>query len=583
LLQSHSSIELDGRTTNADGFAKAVALVREYEAHIRLLQESLAQVREAEDPSKNELDNIISSFIGNTQPEEDKCPARLLEAKHQLNNLLKAIHDMGMDINSTELELKGQIQEDEGAMEALTLADTICAEKRNKCAQEKASNTELWIKLKKELHILYLIANPSSFKSSEEIAAVLKSVEVGNGNSLLQEGEKRAAGTTALQQQHTNATIRPHSVNIAGIQGAEQLVETTKVLAEDLAKCMSNASTASLLEGTKDLRPNCKHVDVGFVFQTGGDLTPDLTSIPAQRVERNDVSEHAGTFCLNITSACGKQLDYLESTYVKAYVEISRLVAQYDRLINATSCEDEVNEDCALAKTPHSDKIAGLGTGMDNNRKKLEDLRPRLEAARETLDKLRDHVSLLTAKCHELPATNTALDKVRDVLYVLGECPGLGLPKFHVPLFIAWKLVRQPATSTGTDAEIDAAMATACSQFVKDGLTARAAEVGEIGEQTIEGMPLTNTNTVAVVGKCTTTETGGLDTSLCAGDQDPTDIADVATPHASGHARKCWRKGEALDMTKVATDCSIGDGNIYAMCVVDRANADALSEHADPS
>merc|ERR1711879_336618 len=74
LLQSRSS-RSDG---NADGFSKAVlsqtvansherltrvvALAKEYAIHNQLLQQSLAEAQAAQDPSKEELDTLISTF-----------------------------------------------------------------------------------------------------------------------------------------------------------------------------------------------------------------------------------------------------------------------------------------------------------------------------------------------------------------------------------------------------------------------------------------------------------------------------------------------------------------------------------------
>merc|ERR1719316_1154871 len=40
---------------------------------------------------------------------------------------------------------------------------------------------------------------------------------------------------------------------------------------------------------------------------------------------------------------CKEQKEALETTYVKAYVELSRLVAEYSELVKSTACEQAVN------------------------------------------------------------------------------------------------------------------------------------------------------------------------------------------------------------------------------------------------
>merc|ERR1719217_890641 len=41
---------------------------------------------------------------------------------------------------------------------------------------------------------------------------------------------------------------------------------------------------------------------------------------------------------------CEAEKEKLEKTYVKAYVELSRMKAEYEVLANSTACEDGINE-----------------------------------------------------------------------------------------------------------------------------------------------------------------------------------------------------------------------------------------------
>merc|ERR1719399_1876273 len=57
---------------------------------------------------------------------------------------------------------------------------------------------------------------------------------------------------------------------------------------------------------------------------------------------------------------CQAQKETLEKTYVKTYVELSRLVAQYEELIRSTACEDAVHEEYLEKRTPVQAAISDL-------------------------------------------------------------------------------------------------------------------------------------------------------------------------------------------------------------------------------
>merc|ERR1719478_711039 len=69
------------------------------------------------------------------------------------------------------------------------------------------------------------------------------------------------------------------------------------------------------------------------------------------------------THCFNtqsVNDACKQQLYYLEITYVKAYVELTRLVVEYEKLVNSTACMDEVKEECEEKELPYYTKLNKL-------------------------------------------------------------------------------------------------------------------------------------------------------------------------------------------------------------------------------
>merc|ERR1719473_584820 len=78
---------------------------------------------------------------------------------------------------------------------------------------------------------------------------------------------------------------------------------------------------------------------------------------------------------------CAAEKKNLEETYVKTYVELSRLKDEYHDLANSTACFDQVETTYKARKTPLQDAIDVLIKDTTKKMKELENLRPRLESA----------------------------------------------------------------------------------------------------------------------------------------------------------------------------------------------------------
>lgn len=292
---------------------------------------------------------------------------------------------------------------------------------------------------------------------------------------------------------------------------------------------------------------SCTEIDPGFVGMVwldcdGGSITPD-----------------AGKCSVKGTGAveCQQQKDLLEKTYVKAYVELARLVAEYEDLANSTSCSDSVMTEYRTRRAPLSQKAAELTEEMTEKIDALQDLRPRLADASTAEAKLREQIDKLGDECDALPATSSDLDKVRLAIKALEKCPGLGKPEFHIPKWVGqWVSVTVDA-KTMPDSEIDRLIAEACAAGnFTGGATVRPASAGEIESGSIEGQPKKNTATAPLIGTCPNCE-GTID--------------GAGTPsHQSGHARVCWDPAATLNMAGKRTDCTMGAKAV--MCVHDRGN-----------
>jgi len=246
---------------------------------------------------------------------------------------------------------------------------------------------------------------------------------------------------------------------------------------------------------------------------------------------------------------CAAEKKKLEETYVKTYVELSRLKDEYHDLANSTACFDQVETTYKSRKTPLQQDIDELIKAIDVKTDEIERLRPRLESATKAEKKLRRHIKTLSAECAQLPATVSNLDKVRDAIQALSKCPGLSRVQFSLPKWTGTWIVVPLKAKKLTDEEQDAVFDAACAKET-DG--ARAAEVAEIEEQTVEGIPETNTAGYPLIGTCPN----------CEGDE--------ATDFPDGHKRVCWRQGKELTHAGKVTGCA--GGKKAVLCVVDREN-----------
>lgn len=246
---------------------------------------------------------------------------------------------------------------------------------------------------------------------------------------------------------------------------------------------------------------------------------------------------------------CEAEKENLHKVYVKTYVELSRLKDEYNELANSTACKDGTLSEYESKKNPLQEKIDELLKKIDEKVKKLQSLRPRLESALEAERKMREQIKRLASECGELPETISDLGKVRDAIQALARCPGLSRVEFHLPKWTGtWVTFKQDA-ATMNDTQQDALMDAACDKSVAG---TRAAEVGEIEEQTVEGIPTTNTAEVPLLGAC----------PHCEGNAEAS--------YVDKHARLCWPSGKALNHKDKRKNC--GTGLKAILCVSDQGD-----------
>jgi hypothetical protein len=255
---------------------------------------------------------------------------------------------------------------------------------------------------------------------------------------------------------------------------------------------------------------------------------------------------------------CQYQKHALQVIYIRAYIEITRLLAQYEYAIHVNTCEEYVYETDGQTEKLLEGKIVKMTTTVSTYTHKLQAYKLRIESALKVQVHLKQEIKLLSIKCGEMDATVSSLDKVRDAIHVMGVCPGLGRLTFVIPKFTGDLPVRSFDLVSQSDADIDKELNELCEQhgqftsLVQEGTSPtdivkiiRAAETSELMLRSIEGLPTRNTAAVPLIGTCPN----------CAGDDD---VDDSVVTHLSGHSRVCWDPEVSLDATRKRNDCSSG-------------------------
>jgi hypothetical protein len=162
------------------------------------------------------------------------------------------------------------------------------------------------------------------------------------------------------------------------------------------------------------------------------------------------------------TEECQYQKHLLQVVYIKAYVEITRLLAQYEIIIHEHTCDDYVYQTEGQQEKLLEGKLVKMTTTVSSYHHKLEAYMVRIQQAYDLEVEMQSHIKMLTTKCGEMGATVSSLDKVRDAIHIIGVCPGIGKLTFVIPKWTGVYVKGTFDTVDLTDAEVDEAMNQLC-------------------------------------------------------------------------------------------------------------------------
>merc|ERR1719160_360354 len=219
----------------------------------------------------------------------------------------------------------------------------------DKCEKAKQKAIQMFVKLKGELDEMHSIANPSM------------SMDVKTGKL-----HKASLAQEISITQHLAITVDPageENINAHHVKAAHHLKPSRHQKSahfDDLdIQTVDDGMVSELVTETKkasEAYQSCigsKHSHVS------------LTMLSEGKPKSNE--------------ECEAEKETLEKMYVKTYVELSRLKAEYEVQANSTACLDGVNEQYSSRHPPLQEAADKVSSDINAKVKGLQALRPRLE------------------------------------------------------------------------------------------------------------------------------------------------------------------------------------------------------------
>jgi len=592
-----NSLTVAGTLSSADRsalWARTATVHQEATKGSAMLKKTMAELQ---DPSQssNELDQLITEFMNSQGSSQDRCPAKLLEAKHQLNQLHKHMYSVAWEINSTQTQLKIVTKEIEKIQLEWEAGSKDCEDGKEECETETSEYKKQWEILIWELIEMKQIANPNVVITASDMSyAAWESAVAHNWTSVTETSSKNftewketteSSGTGIVPDYEGTgdkppwwpSLIQVPSGSVAAskfggpsgssggattsqVGGMAALMAGTKDSAREYHACLAKVQSGNNLSNLS--RP-VLHLGQVRRDPTGGSGSTESESSSSEESSTNEESSsessESSSFS-NISEECKAQLIAFEITYYKAYRQVTRLISEYELLVNSTTCIDEIEEEC-------TDKEGEWTMELEKYRQKLEEYSAKqfhtkghIEVMSKQEKALTVHIQMLSETCADMDDTISDLDKVRDAIQIFATCAGLGRPQFHIPTYAGETKTVQFDTTKMTDDEIDAKLNEMCASVTVDNMTARAAEIGELMQQALAGMPTHNPSMAPLYGTC----------PHCRGWMDQSD----GQQHVTGYFRNCWPGSALLDGHTMLSDCG-ADSMKAALCVVDRLSDEA--------
>lgn len=572
-------------------------------AYQNSLPEVLAQLESSRLSVNGELEDLIDKFIDKQAGSADACHAKLVEAKHQLNQLHQHVHDLASEINATDHEVTALNNQVESKLKEYQELNKKCEDELQDLEEKQRQDLEMLNTLRNEMEEMKQIANPNVSMNIAQGTVIGGLAQLGLREFLREPHLLKAASASLMQIgaeeiKGKRAMGARYEAAVQVKNEPQNLFAPLQMAMVDVQKCLHmpaknhifvslkqdpNATTTAAPVASTTFPMTTKNVECGAAdkikVNVGGvekEVNPkrDLADGDKTTVECSEVNpDYTGAIWLTCDSGsivadgkcifsasnatkCEEEKATLVKVYIKVYVDLARLIhsKETDTTDGYNAAKNAIETQCDDQRKPLQDETARISNEASEKIKELEELRPKLEDAKEAENKLREQVKKLSDECALIPNATSDLNKVRDAIKALSLCPGLTRANLKVPKFIGYIDFNEDAT-LNNDIQIDRRMRGACQSTYRDNYTGElvlAATVAELAQASIHEMPLTNTAAKPLLGSCPD----------CEGDTDVTG----GTQHRSGHARVCWDAGAELKLATQRTNCGIPPFSVA--CVV---------------
>lgn len=131
---------------------------------------------------------------------------------------------------------------------------------------------------------------------------------------------------------------------------------------------------------------------------------------------------------------CDAQRDKLQKAFEKAYIDTRKLLKDAEADVEDTTCTDTAKEKQTAELVPLVSERERATLKIRSSTQSLASVTPVLNLLEERVEKLSDHIeNFLTPECAEAKEVSEVLEKVRELILVLEECPGRNDFKLKIP------------------------------------------------------------------------------------------------------------------------------------------------------
>lgn len=419
----------------------------------------------------NESKGVLDDFIDNQEDASDFCSSRLKEAKRALDGLLHDLHDLTIEVQSHEEVLATETENLNITYLSIEAVNERYNEHVKKCKKEREDAVKELMQYRAELEELEQIANPEVRynDAQKKIPTVLLEEGVWTLERCEQFVEFSARHRPSFLQMSEDVDIRANS-NVSSLQRGARC---SSVFSEVEVKV---GSISRVIKPKKDIEDtghgsypcgginqdyhglvwlNCVNghliADARRCFKPEEDKAlPSTTAVPTTTeeatttakpiIEEEEVLEPEPTAAptsapVPVTTpkpispsekiSCDTQREELQKAFTKAYLDVRDLVKTAEERSEDESCFETATSEKAAEMVPlvaQRDQAAGR---IQHSSAALAAIEPVLNLLKDRVMKLRKHIkNTLVPECKESAEVSEYLEKVRELIMSLEECPG---------------------------------------------------------------------------------------------------------------------------------------------------------------